>query len=177
MTSPLKALQPNHVAELLKNGHAVLIDIRETDEFARRHVGGARSQPLSSLTGEALKSDVRQSVIFTCRSGMRTAANSDRLAALVAGEAFVLEGGVDGWIAAGLPVVRNRRAPIEVMRQVQIAAGLLVLLGVALGLLISPAFLGLSAFVGVGLAVAGATGFCGMAKLLALMPWNRLASV
>jgi hypothetical protein len=44
-----------------------------------------------------------------------------------------------------------------------------------LGLLVHPAFFGLAAFVGAGLAFAGLTGFCGMARLLALAPWNRVA--
>lgn len=87
----------------------------------------------------------------------------------------MLEGGIDAWAAAGLPIDEDRRQPIEIQRQVQIAAGLLVLAGVALGLLAHPAFLGISAFVGAGLTLAGVTGFCGMAKLLALAPWNRIA--
>ena len=176
MTSPLKALQPNNVAELLKTGRAVLIDIRETDEFARRRVPGAVSRPLSGIAGERLETAAGQSTIFTCRSGMRTGANADRLASIVTGEAFVLDGGVDGWAAAGLSVEGDSKAPIELMRQVQIAAGLLVLAGVALGLLINPVFFSLSAFVGAGLAFAGVTGFCGMARLLASMPWNRSAA-
>ena len=67
----------------------------------------------------------------------------------------------------------DRRQPIELMRQVQIVAGSLVLLGVALGISVAPAFLALSAFVGAGLAFAGISGWCGMARLLAIMPWNR----
>jgi len=112
-------------------------------------------------------------VVFTCRSGMRTAGACDRLAARVAGEAFVLSGGLDGWTKAGLPVATDAKAPLEIMRQVQIAAGSLVLLGVVLGFAVAPAFLGLSAFVGAGLTFAGATGFCGMARLLMMAPWNR----
>ena len=90
---------------------------------------------------------------------------------------MVLEGGVDAWAAAGLPIAEDRMQPIELMRQVQIAAGGLVLAGVALGLLVHPAYFGLSAFVGAGLAFAGLTGFCGMARLLALAPWNRTVRV
>jgi hypothetical protein len=59
------------------------------------------------------------------------------------------------------------------MRQVQIVAGALVLAGVLLGFLIAPAWIGLAAFVGAGLLMAGITGWCGMAHMLALMPWNR----
>jgi len=104
---------------------------------------------------------------------MRTAAHAPRLAGAAAGDCYILEGGIDAWRKAGLATVTERR-PIEVMRQVQITAGSLVLIGVVLGLLVAPAFLGLSAFVGAGLVFAGASGWCGMARLLALMPWNRL---
>jgi len=172
MTAKLTPLPPSRVAERLKDGRAVLVDIRGPDEFARRHIRGAVSRPLSSAQTPRLEAEPGQEVVFTCRSGMRTAANSDRLAAACHGEAFVLEGGVDGWAAAGLPVVEDRKAPLELMRQVQIGAGLLVVAGVALGSTVHPAFFGISAFVGAGLTLAGATGFCGMARLLKLAPWN-----
>ena len=61
------------------------------------------------------------------------------------------------------------------MRQVQIAAGSLVLAGVLLGAFVAPGFYALSGFVGAGLLFAGVSGFCGMARLLAVMPWNRRA--
>ena len=67
----------------------------------------------------------------------------------------------------------DAKAPLEIMRQVQMIAGLLILAGVVLSLTVAQGFVALSAFVGAGLFMAGATGWCGMAKLLALMPWNR----
>jgi len=174
MTAPLLTpLKPDDVAERLKDGRAVLVDIREPDEFARRRVRGALSRPVSSLPVQGLGLSDAREVIFTCRSGMRTAAHAERLAAACGGRAQVLDGGLDAWDAAGLPVDRDAKAPLEIMRQVQIAAGLLVLLGVALGVTVSPLFLGVSGFVGLGLTFAGATGFCGMARLLAWAPWNR----
>lgn len=175
MTAQLIPLKPKDAADLLAKGQAVLLDIRDPDEFARRHVKGARLRPLATLQADPLQVPTGQIPIFTCRSGMRTAANCERLDAAVDGQAYVLEGGVDGWAAAGLPLVENRKAPLELMRQVQIAAGSLVLVGVVAGFLVHPAFFGLSAFVGAGLTFAGATGFCGMARLLALAPWNRAA--
>ena len=175
MTSTLTALTPGDVAERLTAHRAVLIDIREPDEFARRHVRGALSRPLAAFEQAHLKIEPGKDVVFTCKTGMRTGANCNRLAAAVEGAAFVLSGGVDAWAAAGLPVVDDSKAPLEIMRQVQIGAGALVLLGVVLGVMVHPAFLGVSAFVGAGLAFAGATGFCGMARLLALAPWNRRA--
>ena len=166
-------LPPADVARRLKNAGALLVDIREPDEYARRHVAGALSRPLSAFEEAHLRISAGREVIFTCRSGNRTSIHCDRLAASVGGEAYVMDGGVDGWAAAGLPVDENRKAPLELMRQVQIAAGLLVLVGVILGFAVSPALFGLAAFVGAGLTFAGVTGWCGMAKLLAVMPWNR----
>jgi rhodanese-related sulfurtransferase len=176
MTRTLTALKPDAVAARLRAGAAVLIDIRDPDEFARAHVKGAVSLPLSGFETAHLKIEPGHDVIFTCRSGMRTGANCDRLAARIEGEAFVLEGGLDGWTQAGLPVALNRKAPLDMMRQVQIIAGLLILVSVGLSMTVHPAFIGLGAFVGAGLLSAGATGFCGMARLLALLPWNRSAA-
>ena len=174
MASHLIPISPKLAAERLEAGTALLIDIRETDEFARRHINGSLSRPMSTFDAGRPPPFSAAETIFTCRTGMRTDANCGRLAASIPGDAYVLEGGLDAWASAGLPVVENRKARLEMMRQVQIAAGMLVLIGVVLGVWANPAFLGLSAFVGAGLTLAGATGFCTMAKVLALMPWNRV---
>ncbi len=171
----LTPLKPADVAERLKAHTAVLIDIREPDEFAREHVDGAVHAPLSAFDQATFKLPDGRAVIYACRTGNRTGVNCERLASRVPGEAFVLEGGLDAWKAQGLSTKTDASKPIELMRQVQMTAGGLILIGAALGLLVHPAFWGLSAFVGAGLFVAGATGFCGMARLLGAMPWNRSA--
>ncbi|NBB63946.1 DUF2892 domain-containing protein [Pseudomonas sp. ODNR1LW] len=169
----LTPLSPAEVSRRLTDNKAVLIDIREQDEFAREHVPGAVHTPLSSFEDAWRTIADGREVIFTCRTGNRTGVNCSRLAAQVPGQAYVLDGGLEAWKAQGLATRTDRSKPIELMRQVQMAAGGLILIGAALGLLVHPAFWGLSAFVGAGLFFAGATGFCGMARLLAVMPWNR----
>lgn len=176
MTAILKKLAPNVVQARLAAGRAVLVDIREPDEFARVHVRGAISQPLSVLEQADLSIDPNVEVVFACRSGMRTASACGRLAERVKGDAFVLDGGLEAWKRMGLPVVENIKAPIEINRQVQIVAGLLILTGIMLGVLVAPGWLGLAAFVGAGLAFAGVSGTCGLARLLMLAPWNRRAA-
>ena len=171
--TPLIPLSPAEVAARLKSGAARLIDIREPDEYARDHVVGALTAPLSAFEAADLSLKAGQDVIFMCRSGNRTGVNCQRLADRIAGPAYVLDGGLDAWKKAGLPTRIDAKAPLELMRQVQMAAGGLILLGGLLGVTVHPAFWGLSAFVGAGLFVAGATGFCGMARLLVLAPWNR----
>jgi len=173
----LNTITPDEAARLLRDGGATLVDVREADEHARERIPGARNLPLSRLEEAELAVHQGKPVLFHCRSGARTAGNADRLAAK-AGlcEAYVVEGGLDAWKRAGLPVAEDRRQPIELMRQVQIAAGSMVVLGVLLGAFVTPGFYILSGFVGAGLVFAGVTGTCGLAQVLRMMPWNRRAA-
>ena len=168
----LKTISPDRAAELMRQG-AVLVDVREADEHARERIPGARHHALSQIEAQNPARPGDEVLIFHCRSGARTQANANRLAASNGCETYILEGGIDAWKKAGRPVALDRRQPIEIMRQVQIAAGSLILIGVLLGYLTNPLFYLLSGFVGAGLTFAGVTGFCGMARLLAVMPWNR----
>jgi hypothetical protein len=59
---------------------------------------------------------------------------------------------------------------------VQIVAGSLTFIGVMLGLFATPGFFIIPAFIGAGLTFAGVSGFCGMARVLMLAPWNRRAA-
>jgi rhodanese-related sulfurtransferase len=169
----LAKIDPNTARQWIERGEAVLVDIREPLERAREHIAETQSAPLSRIGAAAISAAGRK-VIFHCRSGARTAANGATLGAICGGDAYVLEGGIEGWKAAGHPTVEDRNAPIDIMRQVQIVAGSLVVLGVVLAGLVSPWFVLLSGFVGAGLVFAGVSGFCGMARLLGAMPWNRL---
>ncbi|MBB3017459.1 rhodanese-related sulfurtransferase [Microvirga lupini] len=169
----LTTISPQKAKELIAQG-AVLIDVREADEHARERIPGARHQALSRLNGSLPTGN--EAVIFHCRSGNRTASHADRLAAAAPCEAYVLEGGIEAWKRAGLPVSRDRRQPIELQRQVQITAGSLVGIGVLLGTLVHPGFYALAGFVGAGLVFAGISGTCGMARVLKLAPWNRRAA-
>ena len=108
-----------------------------------------------------------------CRSGSRGRQACEKFLAAGFTNVINVEGGTLACVEAGLPVVRGKKA-ISLERQVRIAAGSLVLLGVLLGWLVHPAFLGLSAFVGAGLVFAGITDTCGMGMMLARMPWNQV---
>jgi rhodanese-related sulfurtransferase len=171
----LPTISPDRAKLLLEQG-AILVDIREADEHAREKIAGATLLPLSKLDEADLAVHNGRPVLFHCKSGARTLANSPRLAGkLGAGcDAYIVEGGLDAWKKAGLPVVADRRQPLELQRQVQIAAGGLAFFGTLFGLLVSPWFFAVPLFVGGGLLNAGVTGFCGMARVLMRMPWNRV---
>ena len=170
----LPTITPAEAKRLLDSGAAVLVDIREPIEHAREAILGARLHPLSAFDATALGASNPPALIFHCQGGGRTASNADRLGACGVQQSYILEGGLSGWKAAGYPTSIDRSKPIEMQRQVQIAAGLLILSGLLLSWLVSPLFLGLSAFVGAGLIFAGISGWCGMARVLSLMPWNRM---
>lgn len=169
------ALNPAEAKRLLDEGRAILVDIRDPNEYAREHILGARLVPLGSFDTHDFDRDrlSGKAVIFQCQSGRRTAMNAARLMAVGFKETYAIEGGLNGWRAAGLPSHVDRAQPIEMQRQVQIAAGSLVLLGVVLAAAVSPWFVLLSGFVGGGLVFAGVSGTCAMASLLGQMPWNR----
>lgn len=158
----------------LAEGRADLYDIREPAEYAREHIDGARLLPAGRLGRELPDRTPGRLAVFMCQSGMRTTENATRILGCISGEVAMLDGGLEAWKRAGLPVIEDRSAPLPLMRQVQIVAGSLVLLGVMLGFLLGPAWFGLAGFVGAGLVFAGLTGFCGMARLLAQLPWNRI---
>ena len=170
----LPKISPQQAKLLLQEG-AILVDIREPDEHARERIADAKHMPLSRLDEADLSVHRGRPVIFHCRSGARTVGNAPRLAAKAGEEcqAYIVDGGLDAWRKAGLPVVTDRRQPIELQRQVQIGAGSLAFFGTLLGLLASPWFFAVPLFVGAGLMTAGVTGFCGMALVLMRMPWNR----
>jgi rhodanese-related sulfurtransferase len=172
-------LTPRQLAELLAAGGGLdLIDVRTPAEFEDVHLAGARNIPLDQLDPEALAQSRRGGpgapLYVICQGGGRSRQACARLLKAGLSPVVDIEGGTAACVAAGLPVIRGQKS-LSLERQVRIAAGTLVLLGLVLARLAHPAFLALSAFVGAGLVFAGVTDFCGMGLLLARMPWNRRA--
>lgn len=113
MTEPpppdrLPDLDPGRAAELLERGEAVLLDVREPQEWAAGHAPRAGHLPLGLLTPAAVPQD--RPVIAVCRSGNRSGKAADILAA--AGlRVHNLAGGMQAWARAGLPVVTDDGKP------------------------------------------------------------------
>lgn len=161
---------PQDLQARLGAGPCRLVDVRTPGEQRAVHIAGATMLPLDALDPARLPAGAGP-VLLLCQSGARAELAAKRLEA-AGQECLVVTGGIQAWIAAGLPVVRGRGAiPLE--RQVRLGAGLLVLTGAALAWSVHPYWLGLCAFVGCGLTFSGLTGWCGMAMILARMPWNR----
>ena len=167
------SISAHNLAEQLHTQRIAVIDVREPMEYASGHIAGSLNVPLARLHQADLP---RGPLVLVCQSGNRSSKGVQTL--LQQGHpdpVSDLAGGLPSWQQAGLPVRKLKNAPLPLMRQVQIAAGSLVLLGLILSQAVAPAWIVLSWFVGAGLVFAGVSGFCGMARLLAVMPWNKVS--
>ena len=169
-----KQLQQN-----LQSGKRVsLIDVRTPVEYEEMHLPDSHLMPLDQLDPQGVKdaSEHADQCVIVCRSGKRAEQAFQKLSANGCERLVILDGGVMAWEEAGLPLVRSQKARLPLMRQVQLAIGVLALTGSILALTVDKNFAFLPALLGAGLSLAGATGWCGMATLLSKMPWNKVES-
>ena len=172
-------ISPTTLADLRRRGDKVtLIDVRTPAEFGEVHVDFAHNIPLDRLDAQAVTSLAGAGpVYFVCKSGTRSQKACEKLLAAGFKDVISVDGGTAACEAAGVPVVRGRKV-MSLERQVRIAAGALVAIGAALAafgpdLTWQRVGMGLAGFVGCGLVFAGITDTCGMAMLIAKMPWNQ----
>lgn len=170
-------LEPTVSASQLRNqapASALLVDVRSGTELASGHIPGAVNIPMDQI--EARLGDLGESlpIVLICQAGTRARMTADLLRPC-GRQITVLEGGTKAWMAAGLPVVASVRTRWSLERQVRLGAGLLVVVGVALALMVNPRWIYLCGFIGLGLCSAGLTDICAMGILVGKMPWNRQA--
>jgi len=156
----------------------LVIDVRTVAEVGSEYLDGCVNMPLHELSCTKVQTCVTekkaagQPIYLLCGTGKRAVSAIEKLADDVTNPLLVVEGGIQALKQAGCYVNQGKGTVIPLERQVRIAAGSLVLLGVLLGAFLNPGFYALSAFVGAGLIFAGITDTCAMGMLLARMPWN-----
>jgi rhodanese-related sulfurtransferase len=174
------SIKPFNLQHLLAEGApAQLLDVRTPGEFAAAHVPGAKLIPLDDLNPDSFqrqRGSEEIPVYVLCQSGGRARKAIEKLERGGVQGCVLVEGGTQGWIDAGLPTERALSTVLPLMRQVQITVGLISAAGAALALTINPLFAIIPLVMGCGLLFAGLTGMCGLALLLAKMPWNRAQS-
>lgn len=155
------------------NSTVDFINVCTPAEYKEKHIEGVRNLPLDEIKARGVELRGKQTIYVHCRSGRRSQQAIEILQTMNLGAELVnVEGGLMAWDQAGRPTL-SLTTKMPIMRQVLLTAGLLVLLGFFLSILVSPVFIYLSVFVGAGLTFAGATGWCGMSFALAKMPWNK----
>jgi rhodanese-related sulfurtransferase len=166
--------------KLLEAQEAIIIDVRENEEYSSEHIEGALHIPLSEVSGKIKSINTDKKIIFQCRSGGRGGKACEIAKNFVDGESiFNLEGGITAWKAAGYKVEAAKDCKpcsISIFRQVQIIIGALTFIFIMLGMFSSEIFLYFAAALSFALFISGLTGWCGLAMLLQKMSWNNLKS-
>jgi rhodanese-related sulfurtransferase len=178
LTINAKHVTPQELYEQFDEKHELeLLDVRTPGEHAAAHVPGARLLPLDDLHAPTFlnqRSAPEKPIYIICQTNRRARKAIKKFQRAGFDRCVLVEGGTQAWREAGLPVNRGASPALPLMRQVHIAVGLMSGLGAVLALAVNPRFAFVPLFTSCGLLVAGLTGFCGLALLLAKMPWNRL---
>lgn len=179
MSTRILSITPERLDALRRSGPVALVDVRTPAEYRTGHATGARLVPLDELDPATLPERLgdpalgRETTLYlTCHSGARASQAAARLADAGYRNLAVMTGGTEAWQRAGLPM-RRCGGTLALERQVQITVGLLLVLKVVFGFAVHELFFVAAAFLGAGLVIAGVTRWCGLARVLALMPWNR----
>ncbi len=159
--------------EKLNNDDINLLDVREYAEFAGGRVEGARLLPLGDLEKRHAEIDHSKPIYVMCRTGNRSGQAQQKLKNLGFKDVINVQGGFEAWKKEDLPYEKDEKAPWALERQVRFVAGLFVLIGFALSVLVHPYLIGISVFIGAGLVFSAVTDTCTMGLILAKMPWNR----
>ncbi|MCB0272027.1 MAG: rhodanese-like domain-containing protein [Bdellovibrionales bacterium] len=150
-----------------------IIDVREFSEFANENIQGSQHTPLSKLTSHIEDLSKDHTYYILCKSGNRACKAADELHARGFENFKVIQGGIEGWKQAGLPIQKGQSNVWSLERQVRMTAGALVTIGLTIGAFFHPYGYLVSAFVGVGLMFSAISDTCTMGLLLAKMPWNQ----
>ncbi|MGM9471492.1 rhodanese-like domain-containing protein [Pseudarthrobacter sp. YS3] len=180
MTSPstataVTALAPETLRSwITEHQDLVVIDVRSAAEFESMHIRGSYNVPLPLLSEhtDELAARLGSRVVLVCQSGARAEQARQRLGKSGIDTAYVLTGGAPGFAAAGGDVVQGKNR-WDLERQVRLAAGSLVVLGLAGGKFVSPRIRTLAGVIGAGLTFSAATNTCAMGQAISAMPWNR----
>lgn len=170
---PIEEIDPKTAKAWLDADEAVLMDVREAGEFRSEHIAGARHHALGGVCCAALPATDKKIIVHCLRGGRGRNACTKLQAEDNQRVLYHMAGGLQAWKEAGLPTERGARKLLPLDRQVQLTIGIL-LIGLSILVLTgAAAYVYGTLLIGCGLFVAGATGFCGLARLIAKMPWNK----
>jgi rhodanese-related sulfurtransferase len=172
---PIKTIDANTLKSWMDRGEAVLLDVREPGEYQAENIPGATLMPLATVSQATLPNYAGKKLVIHCRSGKRGGTACEKLLAEDPDlEIYNLEGGISAWTTAGHQIGSSGKFFLPLDRQVQLTIGIGVLAGSLLAYFVNPIFFLLTGFFGAGLTFAGLSGTCGLAMVMAKMPWNQM---
>jgi rhodanese-related sulfurtransferase len=182
----INVIESKQAEELAAAGNAIIIDVREPAEHSACHILNSHLLSLSKINGEQINKLVEEhknltgsepQIVLHCQKGMRGLKACEKLISENPSlHLHNLNGGIDAWTTAGLQVNKSSKGVLPLDRQVQITIGSVVLIASLLSYFYNPNVIFVSAFFGAGLLFAGLSGFCGLARVVAIMPWNQRTS-
>ena len=102
-------VSPTEAVVLMNREKALILDVRNADEFAAGHIQGAKNIPVAELAAriKEIEKSKAKPILVHCQKGMR----AKSACAILRGQEFTkihnLQGGLESWIAAKMPVVRG----------------------------------------------------------------------
>lgn len=153
-----------------------VIDVRSPGEFETGHIEGSYNVPLDLLDEHVADlAGLDHNVVLVCQSGARATKALEQLVAAGKSNLRLLHGGINAWTASGGHVARTNQTRWAMDRQVRLVAGGLVAASVVGSIWLAPVRF-LAGLIGAGLVFSAVTNTCGMASILAKLPYNRGAS-
>lgn len=182
MTHSIKTIRITEFTKLAQQNKPIVVDVRTAAEINNEYYEGALNLPVQNTNSSEIEQCLQQCdyrdndpVYLLCASGQRARKIANKWMASITNPIIVIEGGITAMKQEGVTLKKGPGNVISLDRQVRITTGALVLISAVLGTYLNSAFYSVGAFIGVGLVFAGITNTCGMAMLLARMPWNRKA--
>lgn len=178
----IKRITANEFLTANKTTDDIVIDLRTNAEVASEGIENCVNLPVQELEHAGLeallteKNHQQGDIYLLCQTGRRADMALEKLNGQSQRNFVVIEGGLSALKAQGAKIICGSKKVVSLERQVRIAAGLFVLVGVVLGYFVHSGLFTVAGFVGAGLLFSGVTDTCGMAMVLAKMPWNKLSA-
>ena len=109
MGASIESVSPNEAATMQNERHAIIVDVRETDEWNAGHIAGAIHIPLGDMKNRVAELEKYKDspVITQCRSGVRSAKAAEILKNAGFSAVYNLDGGINAWQKAALDIQQN----------------------------------------------------------------------
>lgn len=173
--SEIQTVNVSTLKKWLKSNEVFLIDVRSPLECSIERIAGAKNIPLSDVSIKDIDpSEVKgKKIVLQCRAGIRSMTACEKLIKEDPNlELWNLEGGILAWEQKGFKVIQDTTImPKE--RQMQIILGSIIFLSSMMAYFVNANWIIIPVIISCGLINAGITGWCGMQKLVNLLPWNK----
>jgi len=169
----VREITAQQAKEMIAKENAQLIDVREPAEHASLHIPESKLHPVGRISAKDIENK-EQTLLIYCQKGGRGKSACEKLLNENPDlKVYNITGGIEHWQKSGFDTKKGDSNMLPLDRQVQLSIGIMLIVFSALALTVSNAFVWVTAIIGMGLFVAGSTGFCGMARVVAMMPWNQ----